>query len=330
MASSTDPLARYLLDRGEIVAELVDLGAVECPGGKWRCPFHADRNPSASLFRSRRGGHWWFKCHACNFPPMDVFGVRSKRTGRTRKDEVIEQLRADDSGRRPKVRRSMAKILATYPYRDAKGRLKYECVRMDGGPSKCLYRRPAYPHDEPKSVRKDADGNKWVWDGQDCDLDLLIKGEISPAPPVLYRLPEILAADPKQPVLIAEGEKDAEAAAALGFVATTNPHGAQHWPSDAAFSVPLAGRRCVLFEDNDEAGRRHCIWVAGCLVAHGAASVRVVTFRDHAEHFDLSDLIATPAWQLLDRAGKRKELAATVQLFPEWVRQAPFAATKAA
>ena len=42
----------------------------------------------------------------------------------------------------------------------------------------------------------------------------------------LYRLPELMAAAPIEPVWICEGEKDADNVAALGLIATTSPGGA--------------------------------------------------------------------------------------------------------
>ena len=43
---------------------------------------------------------------------------------------------------------------------------------------------------------------------------------------VLYRLPELLAADPRETVFIVEGEKDADCLAGPGIVVTTNVGGA--------------------------------------------------------------------------------------------------------
>jgi hypothetical protein len=45
-------------------------------------------------------------------------------------------------------------------------------------------------------------------------------------PKIPYRLPELLAADPNDPVFICEGEKDVDNVRNLGLVATTNSGGA--------------------------------------------------------------------------------------------------------
>jgi hypothetical protein len=79
-----------------------------------------------------------------------------------------------------------------------------------------------------------------------------------PTPPPegkpLYRLPELLAADPVALVWIVEGEKCADALAALGFIVTTS--GSMSSTSHTDWQ-PLTGRHCLIWPDNDEAGRKY-------------------------------------------------------------------------
>lgn len=72
---------------------------------------------------------------------------------------------------------------------------------------------------------------------------------------VPYRLPDLLSASPSRTVFICEGEKDADRLAALGFVATCNSGGAGKFRDELA--PFFAGRRCVVLEDNDDAGADH-------------------------------------------------------------------------
>jgi uncharacterized protein (DUF927 family) len=74
-----------------------------------------------------------------------------------------------------------------------------------------------------------------------------------PEPWPLYRLPELLAR-PEAWVIVAEGEKSADAAAVLfpDMVATTPPHGAKS-PHKADWTQ-LAGRTVVIATDNDAPG----------------------------------------------------------------------------
>jgi hypothetical protein len=109
-----------------------------------------------------------------------------------------------------------------------------------------------------------------------------------PEPWVLYRLPQLIAAPPGSRIAITEGEKDADSAvAALGLVATCNPCGALKWMGE--YSVFLNGHHAVIFEDNDERGRRHARLVAAS-VGEYALSVKVVSMPYGVK--DLTELVA--------------------------------------
>lgn len=99
-----------------------------------------------------------------------------------------------------------------------------------------------------------------------------------PTPRPLYRLPELLGADPSAPVYVAEGEKTAEALVACGLLATTSPHGADA-ARHADWSI-LAGRDVIILPDHDGAGERYAEAVAACVRDAGAKSVRIVRLAD--------------------------------------------------
>lgn len=170
-------------------------------------------------------------------------------------------------------------IVAAYDYRDETGRLLYQVVRL---------------HPKDFRQRQPGENGDWKWS---------VKGVRK----VLYRLPELLGADPAKTVFIVEGEKDADRLAVLGLVATTNAGGAGKWLAD--YSPPLRARRVVVLPDNDEAGRDHAQHVAQSL--HGvAASVRVVNLPGLAEKGDPSD------W--LDQGGTPEQLCDLAESAPEW------------
>ena len=121
------------------------------------------------------------------------------------------------------------RIVATYDYTDEHGGLLFQAVRYQ--PKSFKQRRP---------------------DGRAAGC-----GSLEGVRRVLYRLPEVLAADE---VIVVEGEKDADRLRALGFVATTNPQGAGKWRPE--YAEALAGKRVVVLPDNDEAGRKHAGKVA--------------------------------------------------------------------
>ena len=107
--------------------------------------------------------------------------------------------------------------------------------------------------------------------------------------PLPYRLPELLAAHPDEPVYIVEGEKDADNLAALGFVTTTNPNGALKWRD--SFAEYLHGRECVILPDNDGPGRAHGLDVAARLRAANIDAV-ILELPGLPEKGDVSDWIA--------------------------------------
>src|SRR5262249_49084426 len=102
---------------------------------------------------------------------------------------------------------------------------------------------------------------------------------------VLYRLPELRAADPSMPVFLLEGEKDADALAALGFVATTSSGGAEKWKLAADnYNESLRGRDVVILPDNDDKGGAHAEDVA--------RGVRIVGLPGLPDKGDMSDWLA--------------------------------------
>jgi AAA domain len=152
-------------------------------------------------------------------------------------------------------------IAAVYPYRDAAGRLLYEVLRFV--PKAFACRRP------------DAAG--WRWNLQGVER-------------VLYRLPEVLIAVARSTeVFLTEGEKDADALAALGLEATTHAGGAGKWRPE--YSRTLRGARIVLLPDHDEPGRRHMEEVERSLRPL-AARVGRLELPDLPDKGDVSDWLA--------------------------------------
>ena len=206
------------------------------------CPAHEDRKPSLSVGIGQ-DDRVLLKCHAgCSTEAvLSAIGV-----------ELHGLFPPDSTGSACAATRPTSnacpsgRILATYPYHDETGALLFEVVRYE--PKDFRQRRP------------DGEGG-WAW-----NLDGTAR--------VLYRLPELLAADPAAWVFVVEGEKDADALASIGLVATTNPGGAGKWGRLSDDSA-LHGRRVAIIPDRDEPGRRHAKDVAARL--HGkAADVRIL------------------------------------------------------
>jgi hypothetical protein len=176
-------------------------------------------------------------------------------------------------------------VVAEYSYYDfsptGQKRLAYQVVRTE--PKGFFQRRPA------------PDGKGWVtswasagpgrgtgarWEATNHDRTASPYTPPSPGAVlllpvrrVLYHWPE-LRGRPDDPVYVVEGEKAADAIAALGFLAVCSPGGAGKWP--AGFGGHLTGRRVAILPDNDEPGEEHAALVAGSLVVYHAAEVRVL------------------------------------------------------
>lgn len=108
-------------------------------------------------------------------------------------------------------------------------------------------------------------------------------------PKVPYRLPELLRAPVTTPIHICEGEKDAEALAKIGFIATTNSEGAANWTDD--LNEYFRDRIVYIHEDNDEQGRKRCQRIARALDPI-AKSVRIIRLPGLPPKGDVSDWLA--------------------------------------
>ena len=155
----------------------------------------------------------------------------------TRHDGASPEAFRAPAPRRAKRTRRRA---AVYRYFDAVDVLRYDVVRRPG---------------KRFSVRRPNGQGGWVWNMQGVRC-------------VLYRLPQLIAADPERPVFIVEGEKDVNRLRREGLVATTNPFGARKWREE--YTAYLEGRRVVILHDNDDQGRRHALQVAGSVLPVGA------------------------------------------------------------
>jgi len=216
------------------------------------CPAHEDRNPSLSV-KEADDGKALLHCHAgCDTEQIvAALGLEMHDLFPPRQP-------------RPRARVSQRQIIAEYLYCDEDGMILYRAVRTE---PKGFYQQRPGAHD-----------GGWL-NGVGNDVRR-----------VLYRLPELLASDPKATVYIVEGEKDVENLRTAGLVATTNVGGAGKWRPE--YNEPLRDRQIVLLPDNDDPGRAHAATVAAML--HGVvASVTVVALPGLPEKGDASDWLTS-------------------------------------
>jgi len=153
-----------------------------------------------------------------------------------------------------------------------------------------------------------ADGGKRMW-WEDADGNLG-----TPEGVVLSRLPLwqswMLEPDNRRPVVICEGEKDTDAARQAGLTAV-GTYGAEVIPEPETLQW-LAGRRVILWPDNDGAGERHMAAIARALDGI-AADMRIVRWHDAPAKGGAADWFAAGN----ERDETRALFAAAEQWTPE-------------
>ncbi len=178
------------------------------------------------------------------------------------------------------------RIKEIYDYQNEKRATQHQTIRYE--PKGFSQRRP------------DGDGH-WVWglsageywqnqrgDWYKCQAGKT--GRLWPAAEtVLYRLPELIAADPRETIWIVEGEKDVETLRAKRLSATCNPMGAGAWKE--SYNNYLKNRRVVIIPDQDQngAGQKHArdVWQNVKSEAAEAHICQLPKGKDTTEFFEL-------------------------------------------
>lgn len=205
-----------------------------------RCPAHTDNTPSLTASIGDTGAIV-VHCHAgCD--QADVLAALNV--------DAVDLFPATTTG-------DKRRIVKTYPYLDAEGRLVAEVVRYS--PKDFRQRRP-----------DGRGGVEWK----------------APAHMPLYRLPDVLRAVREGfTVWICEGEKDADALQAVlpeGEVATSCAGGAKKWKPH--HTEVLVGADVIIVRDRDDVGKAHAATVAEAL-----RPVAAVTLCEPFEGKDVYD-----------------------------------------
>jgi DNA-binding transcriptional ArsR family regulator len=230
------------------------------------CPCHNDHRPSLSI--ALAPDRILLNCFA-GCAPEDIVHTLGLQWKDLFLDSKPDPMQGKGNG---KTRTPPGKEVARYRYNDANGNLLYEIVRYE-------------TEDGHKTFRVFRNG----------------KEGLQGVEKVLYHLDLIrqsLKTDPERPIVVCEGEKDADnAMSVLGWVATTNPFGANSWHG---YGHEFRGAHVVIFPDNDEPGFRHAESVARDIAFHVPKSLKVVYVPK--EHKDISDWI-----EALKAQGKTKD-----------------------
>lgn len=255
------------------------------------CPFHKERTPSFSVNPGKR----IWKCFGCD-KGGDVIAFAKEIHSMSFQDalqsvadfsNVVAPKNGNGAARAnvaparaiPEAMPEERRHTATYRYQNAEGAELFQVWRFEPG-------RNGRKKDFSQ-VYTDETGQQ-VWKKHPH--------------PVLYRLPEVLAA---AEVVLVEGEKDADTVREkLGMVGTTPPGGSSAG-FDTGMVEALAGRRVFLVPDNDAPGEKRARQITEAL--KDKAEVIVVRVKSGK---DITDWVeAEGAESVLSAIATRREEA---------------------
>ena len=261
--------------------------------GMVKCPCHDDRMASLSLKQADDGGVLVHCFAGCDWRAIhDALGITRDVTSRPNAGSIPA----------PPKRR----VVAEYRYRDY------------AGDTLAVKQRWTLPGGEKTFT--------WLALHPDGQLRMQFPDGMSQHDLPLYRLPECVALTRQgAPLLVVEGEKDADTLAALGFAATTHAAGASGAGSayDPACYVPFfpPGRvPVVILPDHDAPGERHARRLADALMGAGY-TVRVWAWgeREVPPKGDVTDWVTARQADGTDATVIALQIARRVRHAPLWV-----------
>lgn len=259
------------------------------------CPLHSDVNPSLSVTwrlstrDQSAGGVVLLHCFSCNGDPANITAALGLRLS-----DLFDNPHAPTTGRVRMIRQPIKRTppppaapvehqwtrVRVYTYTDSGGMAVQQVIREEcccGG------------NTHKRFVQRYREGRRWKYRKP---TDFV---------PVLYRLRDLRQAQTKdQWVWLVEGEKDADTAARLGQIATTNAQGASSFPIELL--AELTGRRVAIVADRDAAGYQRALTLFDQL--RETAVQRQILLPVPAEpKSDLTDHVDAGHWDHLDSFG---------------------------
>lgn len=207
------------------------------------CPSDTCDSDNDGFYVRKDGSYGCRKCGASGRDHIDFWAWYHGTDFKGLAERYLGDTGAPPREKKPKARATPENLAKVYSYTDETGAELFQVFRFE----------------EPGREKSFRQGVNGQWTG------------ISGIRRVLYRLPEVVAADA---VILVEGEKDADNLEALGFVATTSPMGASNWRPE--YVEALRGKHVAIMPDNDGSGQKYLDAILKSLEGV-AASVRVVT-----------------------------------------------------
>lgn len=285
-------MANTTITSGPVARVLSCLEGARPNGTGWtaRCPAHDDRTPSLSIARGD-DGRALLHCHAgCEVKAIcgalgieerELFDSSDAPPRPTHSTRTGARASSAASPRRQRSFPRAADALRDLEGRHGKAAATWRYHASDGTPVGVIARWDTLDGKVIRPISRATSGTGWVQAGMPC-------------PRPLYRLPELIANESSERIFVTEGEKAAEAVRAVGFVATTSPHGAKS-AAKADWS-PLAGSDVIILPDRDDPGMAYAEEVRHLCEKAGAKSVRIVRLWDRwvdlPKHGDMADVVA--------------------------------------
>ena len=196
-----------------------------------------------------------------------------------------------------------ARLTATFDYRDADGKLRYQVCRYDWSVDPAVNPKG---HAKTFVQRRPDTAKQSGW-------SYSVKG-VEPLP---YRLPELLEdVEAGRPIFVVEGEKKVDMLRANGVPATCNHGGAGKWGDE--LSAYLAGADIIILPDNDDAGRGHADLV-GRKLEGTAQRVRILDLPGLPDKGGIDDWLpgheADDLYDAVDRDARLFEAAPFKSMF---------------
>ena len=252
------------------------------------CPLHNDADPSLSVTWKprphRAGGAVLLHCFSCGADAAAIAAAIGLRIS-----DLFDEPTPSAGGRlvrahpaprpTPKPARPRQQPqhhwtrVRVYTYTTTQGRPVQQVIRQECRCSGATHKR---------FLQRYRDARHWVWS--------------KPAnfSPVLYRAPALACAPADHWVWLTEGEKDADTAAHLGKLATTNAQGANNFPHELA--AALAGRNVAIIIDCDRAGYQRALALCEQLDDHARRLVFLVPAITEPKA-DLTDHVHAGLWR---------------------------------
>lgn len=243
--SKADELKR---DQQALLDELAKAGAAIHNPKKILCPFHNDTRPSSGLYEKNSG--WYFKCQSCGWhgSVIDVMAHNQKC-------QPVDMLRKlADEQKRDRVPPPPPKPARSWPtLKDLANEIQPAFVHQYAinGEVRFAVLRIEREGQRKQFIQAACHGDKWMMKAPEGKLPLYMHD--------LF--------DRSDTIYVCEGEKACRAAYNMGLAPTTSPGGAGK--AEYADWTPLAGKKIVLWPDNDDAGKDHMRTVRRIVEAMG-------------------------------------------------------------